>query len=194
MNATDDTPRVWVGCLACYNGGRLVGAWVDATEAEDMAGDFDAYNGGEVWSNEFDDEQRRAHLAEGHEEFWCFDLENFGAALTGECSPVEAARIAGALESVGGPPKAVAAYVANIGAGYVDWDTLADDFGEAFAGEWDSLEHFADEQLEESGDLADIPERLRPYFNTAAYARDLRLGGDVWTEDSPAGVFVFWNR
>ncbi len=29
-------PRVWVGCLGCYNAGVLVGAWVDAAEAEDF--------------------------------------------------------------------------------------------------------------------------------------------------------------
>ena len=27
---TDTTPRAWIGCLACYNDGRLVGDWVDA--------------------------------------------------------------------------------------------------------------------------------------------------------------------
>lgn len=30
---TDCTPRVWPACLACYNNGRLVGEWVDCTDA-----------------------------------------------------------------------------------------------------------------------------------------------------------------
>lgn len=34
--ATDTAPRVWVGCLHCYNSGRLVGHWFDATEAEEI--------------------------------------------------------------------------------------------------------------------------------------------------------------
>ena len=30
-------PRVWVGCLGCYNAGRLVGRWVDAEDAADLS-------------------------------------------------------------------------------------------------------------------------------------------------------------
>lgn len=196
MIATEHgTPRVWIGCLGCYSGGRLVGAWVDATEAEDMSEDFDAHNGGEVWGNEFDDEQRRAHLAEAHEEFWCMDHENFGPALTGECSPAEAARIAGALLSVDTvPAEAVAAYIGNCGAEYVDWDALPADVEEAYAGEWESLEDYVEELLQETGELDSIPEDLRSYFNMAAYARDLRLGGDVWTAETSGGVHVFARR
>ena len=33
---TDTTPHVWPACLACYNNGRLVGQWVDCTDAEDV--------------------------------------------------------------------------------------------------------------------------------------------------------------
>jgi hypothetical protein len=42
-----EVPRAWVGCLACYNDGRLVGSWMDGEEAGDreawdkaVAGDF----------------------------------------------------------------------------------------------------------------------------------------------------------
>ena len=31
---TDETPRVWVSCLHCYNNGHLVGDWFEATEAD----------------------------------------------------------------------------------------------------------------------------------------------------------------
>lgn len=34
--STDTTPRVWVGCLACYNAGRLVGDWHDASDADEV--------------------------------------------------------------------------------------------------------------------------------------------------------------
>lgn len=36
MTTTDTTPRVWIGCLACYNSGRLVGDWHDAIGAVDV--------------------------------------------------------------------------------------------------------------------------------------------------------------
>ncbi|WP_273241477.1 antirestriction protein ArdA [Hyphomonas atlantica corrig.] len=31
-----DTPRIYVACLAAYNNGRLHGAWIDATEPDEM--------------------------------------------------------------------------------------------------------------------------------------------------------------
>ncbi len=30
------TPRIWIGCLAAYNGGDLHGRWVDADDAEEI--------------------------------------------------------------------------------------------------------------------------------------------------------------
>jgi glutamine synthetase len=33
---TTETPRVWIGCLASYNAGRLIGEWVDATDIDEM--------------------------------------------------------------------------------------------------------------------------------------------------------------
>ena len=33
---TDTTPRAWIGCLACYNEGRLVGDWYDAINAAEV--------------------------------------------------------------------------------------------------------------------------------------------------------------
>ena len=31
---TTTEPAVWIGCLACYNAGRLTGDWYQATEAD----------------------------------------------------------------------------------------------------------------------------------------------------------------
>lgn len=31
-----ETPRVWIGCLASYNAGRLIGEWVDAVDVDEM--------------------------------------------------------------------------------------------------------------------------------------------------------------
>ena len=35
---TEDTPTAWVGCLACYNSGRLFGRWITAEEWTENAG------------------------------------------------------------------------------------------------------------------------------------------------------------
>src|SRR3954470_9756615 len=33
---TTETPRVWIGCLASYNAGRLIGECVDAVDIDEM--------------------------------------------------------------------------------------------------------------------------------------------------------------
>ena len=58
---THEAPRVWVGCLACYNSGRLVGVWVDAASAEDLSLADVHREAGRVWL--------------GCEEVWCLDTD-----------------------------------------------------------------------------------------------------------------------
>lgn len=36
MRTTTTDPAVWIGCLACYNAGRLTGDWYQATEADEV--------------------------------------------------------------------------------------------------------------------------------------------------------------
>ncbi|MFT3662546.1 MAG: antirestriction protein ArdA [Gordonia sp. (in: high G+C Gram-positive bacteria)] len=36
MTTTVTEPRAWIGCPACYNGGRLVGHWYGITEADEV--------------------------------------------------------------------------------------------------------------------------------------------------------------
>jgi antirestriction protein len=36
MTSTTSTPRVWIGCLASYNAGRLIGEWTDATDTDEL--------------------------------------------------------------------------------------------------------------------------------------------------------------
>lgn len=47
----------------------------------------------------------------------------------------------------------------------------------------------AEELLEETGQLSEIPENLRYYFDYEKYARDIRLGGDMCESN---GHF-FWS-
>ena len=47
------------------------------------------------------------------------------------------------------------------------------DIEEAYAGEYDSWEDFAYELLESTGDLEQIPESLRSYFDYEKFGRDL---------------------
>ena len=62
---------------------------------------------------------------------------------------------------------------------------------ECYQGAWDSLEAYAEELLEGSGDLDQVPQHLRSYIDVEAYARDLELGGDVFTVEEGCQVHVF---
>ena len=67
---TDTTPRAWIGCLACYNEGRLVGDWYDAINADEVT-TYDLHG---------------AHSrADSHDELWVMDHENI--PVSGEMSP-----------------------------------------------------------------------------------------------------------
>lgn len=70
MTIADETPRIWIGCYACYNAGELKGAWIDADA--DAVTEF-------VTSHraKFDDP-----IYGPHEEYGAFDYEFTGA--TGE--------------------------------------------------------------------------------------------------------------
>ena len=73
---------------------------------------------------------------------------------------------------------------------------LAYTFEDAFEGGWDSLEDYAEELAAEFGYYAALESvgASASYFDLAAFASDLKLGGDVWTAPAPrSGVYVFRN-
>jgi antirestriction protein len=78
--------------------------------------------------------------------------------------------------------------------GFDDPEEAFDHFQDNYAGIWDDLEAWAIDMLEQTGELEEMPERLRYYFNYQAYAYDCQLGGDIWTLDTSEGIAVFWNR
>ena len=81
------------------------------------------------------------------------------------------------------------------------WGHVAGDAGEArrlledcYQGSWDSLETWAEDLLESTGELDQVPEHLRSYIDVEAYSRDLELNGDVFTVTAGSEVHVFWGR
>lgn len=66
---------------------------------------------------------------------------------------------------------------------------------EEYAGQYDTLEGFAEEYMGDSGQLADIPDNLHCYFDFEKFGRDLEIGGDIFTIDDDNGmIHVFWSR
>lgn len=176
ITTATDTPRAWVGCLGCYNDGDLVGRWLDDPDA------IRSYRC-----------PRPATIYNSHEELWVFDHEN-APWLTGECSPDEFADRAEAWTAATEDldPVVVGAYIDNVGIDYVDWETLADDVTEAYAGAFDDLADWAYRLAAETDSLPTGP--YADYIDWAAVGRDARLGGDIWTHEAGGTVHVFWSN
>jgi antirestriction protein len=74
---------------------------------------------------------------------------------------------------------------------WADIEEWKDKVEEAYIGEFMSLTDLGVE-MEAQGilDLSGIPESLRYYFDHQAWARDLELGGDVWSTN----FHYFWGH
>lgn len=170
MTMTDitiDDIRVWVGCLSCYNEGRLTGDWVEALEAADHT---------------------PCHRP-GHEEWWCLDHENL--PMTGECSPAEAQRIAEALNEL--DDHFLAPAIAWLKGDPANRDL--DNFEDRYAGHWDSLRAYAEEMFHEFGYddfLEQFPDHMRHWVDIDWDAVTRDLTADIEEEPAPdGGIYLY---
>lgn len=129
---SDVRPRAWVGCLGCYNDGRLNGAWGTADIVENVGGPC---------------------VRCGSDEWWCFDVE--GVPVVREMSPSDFVTVAGLVESVADHPHsdALRLWMAYDWRYHVvernyDPDEIINAFDEAFDGEWDSYADYAYEWVD----------------------------------------------
>lgn len=140
--AEDYTFRVWVGCLACYNEGRLLGDWFAAESCPEEVEEFNK----EV-------KVPAVHVAEGHEELWVFDHEN--SPVAGEYSPMAAAEYARWVELL--EPSDMEAFRAYLSNGYDFDEDAVENFQDAYQGEYGSNIEFAQELADQ---IDAIPEDL----------------------------------
>ena len=175
ITATDN-PRVWVGSLAGYNAGRLIGAWVDLTNK----------SAAEVWEEAR--ELMRPQIAgwmtenEAFDECMCMDTDNLAGLVHGECSILEAVAAAELIDSLPSwvPLAAMTAYMSDLGIDVEDF--LLSEFEDAYRGEYSSEQDYAEEFVAETGGLDAMPEHLRRYFDLAAFTRDLFMDGFTFTD------------
>ena len=156
------TMRIYVGTYAKYNDGNLFGKWLD----------LEAY----VDRNEFYEACAELHADEEDPEFMFQDWEGIPSGMVSECSvDTECWTLLDAYEKY--DEDAVNAYCYCFG----EWNE--NDFNDRYRGEYDSWEHMAEELLEEIGQLEEIPDWARRYFDYEKYANDLRIGGDFTEHD-----------
>lgn len=186
---TITTPRVWMGCLACYNAGNLVGEWVDASTAADCVSDPDWCVGvhGPVLAAD--------EPVSSHEEWWVMDHE--GLPISGECSPATAQAWGELLDQVGEDLRG--AFLAWVECGNYSQDVdglpLVSDFEEAYEGEWSSRRDFAEELADNYGyaptdnDVSTNP--LRRYIDWDSWTHDLFMMDYYAAPAYGYGVYVF---
>lgn len=181
------TPKAWVGCLGCYNSGALVGEWLEG----ESCGDIVAAGLARVETH--GDYTAPRCVKCGGDEFWVFDHEGYGDLLGGECSPSEAQAVAVAIATIEGEGldiEAVSAYASNHHYDVAAFDEWRADFEDSYRGEYDSVEDYARQFIEDTGLLQDVSEYIARYFDFESYARDLQLSGDIWT----SGRHIFWSN
>lgn len=166
-------PRVWVGCLSCYNAGELVGSWVDAEDALSVTAD-------------------RLHgsgFSGPCEELWCFDVEGLPAGV-GEIDPDEAASWGEMFEALGDAqwPALVAWAESESFVMCSDGLPSLPDFEERYRGCWPSFSEFLAEEVDAM--QRDWPEDAIRFFDADAYERDARPYYAV-LDAAGGGVYVF---
>jgi len=178
MPPQPDRPRLYVANLAAYNNGLLHGVWLDADqEVDEIESQVQAM-------------LRRSPVPLA-EEVAVHDYEGFAGYRPSEFEPLE--RLALIAHGIVEHGPAFGGWADHCGG---DAEQL-DQFEEAFRGEWDSLTAYTEELLDDLGaseTLAAVPAWLQPYvqLDVEALARDLQLGGDVWTAPAEGGgVYVF---
>ena len=176
---TNNTPKIYVACLASYNAGILHGNWIDLDGTETLE---DRISEILKASPEDDAEEWAVH---DHE--FCGHLSEYAGTNTLNAIQEAFEKV----EAEGIDWEVFCEYCAHLGhdieAGQVEM------FSEAYAGTADTLEDWCIEFLEETGQLESIPENLRHYFDYAAYARDMEIN-DVFTISHNSETLVFWHR
>ena len=176
-----DEPSIWLGCLACYNAGRLVGHWFSAVGAD------------EVTLAQVHEGSRVDYVRAGCEELWGLDTDNI--PVDREMGAMEAAEWGQGYEEVGETQwPALCAWVRSgsyIAQGDTDLPCVGD-FEEAYAGEWDSFRDYAFQLADDIDMFANLDDdhvAVR-YFDWDSWITDLQIDFTVMPTGH-GGVYVF---
>lgn len=164
-----EQPSVWIGCLSCYNSGRLTGEWFPAIVADEVTlEDIHAHARGP-----FPD----------CEEVWCMDVDNM--PVHEEMSVVEAAEWGRLLEAAEDQDIFRAWVKANDKRN--PSEIVLHEVSDSYQGQWNSLKDMTDDMFWE---CHEVPEHLTPYVDLDAWYRDVRHEYTA-IEAPDGGVYVF---
>lgn len=172
--------RIYVACLAAYNNSWLHGSWID----------IEGKNSEEVYA---EIQSMLATSPEKDAEEWAIhNHEGFDGLDVTESHDIEAlCDYVDAITTSTYPQDLIAGVCDHL---HVNAREAIDYIEDKYKGEHTDLETYIIELLEDTGGLENVPMHLRNYFDYAAYARDMELNGDIFTIDSPKGIYVLWNH
>lgn len=156
----NETPRIYVACLAAYNSGYLHGRWIDAAQ--------------DAWAI-YDDV--KAMLAtspiEDAEEWAIHDYEGFGNVRISEYASFDhVSGLAAFIEEHGELGLAVLDYTQG------EIEEAREVLEDRYLGTYEELADYVQQVTEDS---TTIPQRLAYYIDWQAMARDAEMSGDVFT-------------
>jgi antirestriction protein len=169
-----NTPRVYAACLSSYNNGILYGQWIDCDQSA------------EGIQLEIKDMLAGSRAPDAEE--WAFhDYEGFGSLSISESEDVDnLSEWARLMEEYGA---VYFAYVDYVGKEYA----TEEDFQDRYCGECETERDYAEQFLDDIGDLKSIPEHLQSYFDYEQYAHELFIN-DVYSIENPNGGFFVFTR
>lgn len=176
----NETPKVYIACLASYNSGELHGAWIDLDGSEDIEERINEI----LAESPVDDAEEWAV----HDSEYCGNLSEHAGLDTLNA-------IKDAFEEVErcGHNWELYTQYCDYKGDEIEPETV-EAFFRQFRGQGDTLEDWCKEFLRDCGDLNEAPKSLHYYFDFEKYARDLELGGDIYTIEHDGSVYVFWDH
>lgn len=172
MNPTtteNTTPAAWIGCLACYNNGELRGKWITAQQAAEEMLEGVTYGGQAYKMKLAGGVEMTACRKCGGDEFDVFDSQHLPHKMTAAEFYKHAETLA-ELDDTGDLER-ITALAGFLGMEKLD-ELIAYD-AENYVGQHDTFQDYAEQYLDDVGDLAKLPEHLAYYFDYEKYARDL---------------------
>lgn len=177
--------KVWIGDLAAYNAGTLKGQWFDVSDdTDDNAAMIASVTADEHYIGDFDGFPRALSAKVG---------EYAGAEALAQCVTLMSAMRSATPDAVD-VDDMLDCYLDDAGYGKTLAELIEDAeewVSDNFLGVFDTLTHWAESYIEDSGMLQDVPELIARYFDYEAFARDAELGGDIRTSRTGSGLLVF---
>lgn len=175
-----DEPAIWLGCLSCYNNGRLNGKWITAEQAAEPEA-AETLNGLAELATVNDYTASRCRKCFG-DEFDVMDYQLIPKSCANAKEFYENAEQLAELHNTGELELLILLDSNLTGMDLGDLITYHQD---NYAGEHETAKAFGEDYAESVGDIDAVPEHMRNYIDYDYYAKELlynymEIAGHYW--------------